>query len=134
MFIRFELFVSDLSRSVKFYERVLNFARKGEQGTHSGYIAVVNGDVHLGLAAFDLLPRGHHFRQVPVDRYGVGVEIVLEVENLEQYEQRARRTGAISEPLQRRPWGLSDFRVVDPDGYYIRVTQQSSDPPPVTRV
>jgi uncharacterized glyoxalase superfamily protein PhnB len=26
------------------------------------------------------------------------------------------------EPLRERPWGLRDFRVVDPDGYYLRIT------------
>jgi lactoylglutathione lyase len=24
--------------------------------------------------------------------------------------------------LREQPWGLHDFRVVDPDGYYLRVT------------
>jgi hypothetical protein len=28
----------------------------------------------------------------------------------------------LAEPLTDRPWGLRDFRVVDPDGYYLRVT------------
>jgi hypothetical protein len=28
----------------------------------------------------------------------------------------------ISEPLQLRPWGLYDFRLTDPDGYYLRIT------------
>lgn len=26
------------------------------------------------------------------------------------------------EALSDRPWGLLDFRVADPDGYYVRVT------------
>jgi lactoylglutathione lyase len=26
------------------------------------------------------------------------------------------------ELLCDRPWGLRDFRVVDPDGYYLRIT------------
>jgi len=29
----------------------------------------------------------------------------------------------VAEPLQRRRWGLRDFRITDPDGYYLRVTQ-----------
>jgi lactoylglutathione lyase len=28
----------------------------------------------------------------------------------------------IAEPLQDRPWGLRDFRLLDPDDYYLRVT------------
>ncbi len=28
------------------------------------------------------------------------------------------------EPLLVRPWGLTDFRVADPDGYYLRITSR----------
>jgi lactoylglutathione lyase len=28
----------------------------------------------------------------------------------------------IAEPIAERPWGLRDFRLADPDGYYWRVT------------
>lgn len=27
--------------------------------------------------------------------------------------------------LVTQPWGLTDFRLVDPDGYYVRVTNLS---------
>jgi hypothetical protein len=36
-------------------------------------------------------------------------------------EPRARR-GALAETMRERPWGLRDFRVVDPDGYHLRIT------------
>lgn len=90
------------------------------------YAAIVNGRVRIGLAAFGLLPERHYFREGAAGRRGVGVEVVLEVIDLAGYEQRARSAKAIFEPLQRRPWGLEDFRVIDPDGYYIRVTQPTS--------
>jgi len=28
----------------------------------------------------------------------------------------------LAEDLQQRPWGLIDFRLHDPDGYYLRIT------------
>ncbi len=28
----------------------------------------------------------------------------------------------MTEHMRDRPWGLRDFRVVDPDGYYLRLT------------
>jgi uncharacterized glyoxalase superfamily protein PhnB len=31
----------------------------------------------------------------------------------------------ISEPLRERPWGLRDFQVIDPDGYYLRITSRA---------
>lgn len=30
---------------------------------------------------------------------------------------------SLAEDLTRRPWGLVDFRLLDPDGYYLRVTE-----------
>jgi uncharacterized glyoxalase superfamily protein PhnB len=33
-----------------------------------------------------------------------------------------RATGVEATPLQDQPWGLRDFRVVDPEGYYLRFT------------
>jgi hypothetical protein len=28
----------------------------------------------------------------------------------------------LTEELQDRPWGLKDFRILDPAGYYLRIT------------
>jgi lactoylglutathione lyase len=51
------------------------------------------------------------------------VEIVIEVENVDSALQAVLRAGVREvEPLRERPWGLPDFRIVDPDGYYLRIT------------
>ena len=48
-----------------------------------------------------------------------GVEIVLEVAELD----RVRRAGRpIAVGLASRPWGQRDFRLLDPSGYYVRIT------------
>jgi catechol 2,3-dioxygenase-like lactoylglutathione lyase family enzyme len=31
---------------------------------------------------------------------------------------------SLAGPLQQRSWGLTDFRVHDPDGHYIRITNR----------
>ena len=31
----------------------------------------------------------------------------------------------ITEDLRDRPWGLRDFRVLDPAGYYLRITDRA---------
>lgn len=39
--------------------------------------------------------------------------------------QRVRSEGwPRSAELRRQPWGLTDFRLLDPDGYYWRVTSR----------
>ncbi len=34
----------------------------------------------------------------------------------------AMSQGGRVESLTARPWGQTDFRLIDPDGYYVRVT------------
>jgi lactoylglutathione lyase len=51
------------------------------------------------------------------------VEIVLEVPDVDAAYEQARSAGAeIAERPRLQPWGLRDFRLADPDGYYVRVT------------
>jgi uncharacterized glyoxalase superfamily protein PhnB len=52
------------------------------------------------------------------------VELVLEVDDLEAEHQRVRAAWPLEEDLQERPWGLRDFRVLDPSGYYLRITNR----------
>ena len=52
-----------------------------------------------------------------------GVEIVLEVADVEAERERVRRAEwPIEEDITRQPWGLRDFRLLDPSGYYVRLT------------
>jgi lactoylglutathione lyase len=121
--MRFELFVRDKSLSLDFYEQVLGFSLKPPATRSSSYAQVVNGKVQIGLCDVDSLAANHYFRTIAGDHPGLGVEIVFEVSDLAGYERRAQLAGAIYEPLRFRPWGRRDFRLVDPDGYYIRVTE-----------
>jgi catechol 2,3-dioxygenase-like lactoylglutathione lyase family enzyme len=124
MRFRLELFVEDLDTSVAFYERALGFrvARREPE-----YASLRRGDAELGLAPITKLPvggAGPGFTQERVARdRGAGVEIVLEVEDLAAAADVVERAGVgLVEPPRERPWGLRDFRLADPDGYYLRVT------------
>ena len=66
-------------------------------------------------AAHRVTPRADGPRQV---------ELVLEVDDLEAARARVLDSGwALDEDLTARPWGLTDFRLLDPSGYYWRVTE-----------
>jgi uncharacterized glyoxalase superfamily protein PhnB len=57
----------------------------------------------------------------------VGVELVLEVDDVDDELERVRMSGwPIAEQLQERPWGLRDFRLIDPSGYYLRLTNRAA--------
>ena len=127
--VRFELFVDDVERSVAFYAAAL--ALQPPPGFDPrGYVPVSAGPVRIGLQLASALPADHHFRPAHfAGPRGVGVEIVIEVDDVDAAFGRARDAalahGGQVEPLAARPWGQTDFRLIDPDGYYVRVTSRS---------
>jgi lactoylglutathione lyase len=119
--LRLELFVADVAASVAFYRDVLGFTVEREE---PDYVPMRLGDVRIAIGAQSGLPPGHHFGPEALGRQkGVGVEIVIEVDDILACHQLAVESGyPLSRSLTGQPWGLTDFRVVDPDGYYVRVT------------
>ncbi len=126
MRLRMELFVDDLDVSVAFYRDVLGFHVLRGAGD---YVSLRHGAVVLGLGPVAKLPEqadgpGFTRQRLRIDK-GAGVEIVLEVDGVQELSalyEHCQAHSTVVEPLQRRPWGLQDFRLVDPDGYYLRVT------------
>jgi lactoylglutathione lyase len=48
---------------------------------------------------------------------------VLEVDDIAAERDRVVAAGwPLEEDLQDRPWGLTDFRILDSAGYYLRIT------------
>lgn len=116
--LRCELFPVDLDRAVEFYVGVLAFhVVRDERHSDAPYVALERGQVRLGLAQRpDVVDRGA--RRPPV-----GVELVMEVDDLSADRQRIGLAGwPLVEDLTPRPWGLTDFRFLDPDGFYWRIT------------
>ena|SRR5437867_3926695 len=124
MTLRMELFVNNLAVSSDFYCRILGFEKEKES---ERYIAVKSGNAILGLGLLSKLSSNHPLRpKSPYERVGGGVEIVLEIDDIETYYQRiVSEKYPIQEPLQQRSWGLTDFRIIDPDGYYLRITSKN---------
>ena len=123
MSLRFEVFVADLDETVDFYARVLGFAvAKDERGGTAPYVALERDLVHVGaVPALEQVPAA---RRLPP----TGVELVLEVDDLAHEVARIAATGwPLHEGLTRRPWGLVDVRLLDPDGHYLRVTGRAGD-------
>ena len=115
MGLRLELFVQDMDASVDFYRRALGFDLLRRD---PAYASLRSDTATIGL--------GPASGQAAEETRGLGVETVLEVDGVQAYEERVRASGyRVSEPLSDRPWGLTDFRVYDPDGYYLRITSKS---------
>jgi catechol 2,3-dioxygenase-like lactoylglutathione lyase family enzyme len=121
MAFRLELFITDLAASVDFYSRVLKF-KIGKQEA-DGYTPLTNGQVSLSLNLHASLPGDHPIKAVTNERLGRGIEIVLEVDDIHaMYQHVIAQNWPLSSELAYRPWGKPDFRLLDPDGYYWRIT------------
>jgi lactoylglutathione lyase len=113
--LRLEIFPADLDRTVAFYER-LGFELVRLDDGPPRYAALRLGDVRVGAAEAPAVD--------PTRRaYPAGTEIVIEVDDLDELRERVVSAGIdLVEDVQERPWGLTDFRLTDPDGYYYRFT------------
>jgi len=120
--LRCEIFPPDLDPTVDFYTRVLRFTLDcDERHTDSPYIDLRRGEVLLGAASRDVAVARDQ-RRPPT-----GVELVLEVEDVLTELNHVRRQGwPLEEDLVAQPWGLRDFRVLDPSGYYLRITERTA--------
>ena len=48
----------------------------------------------------------------------------LRSDDLDDYYDRVINAGwPAEEPMTQRPWGARDFRLTDPSGYYLRLTE-----------
>jgi lactoylglutathione lyase len=125
MTLRCEIFAADLDAEVDFYTRVLRFGiTKDERALPIGYVAMTRGAVRIGVARRPV--EGSAERRPPV-----GVEVVLEVDDVAGERDQVVAAGwQPREELQDRPWGLTDFRLVDPAGYYLRITNRETTSSP----
>ena len=122
--LRIELFTDALAASLDFYRRVLGFEKEAERP--GGYTPLSKGSARIALNRLSDLGRDHPIRPVARERPGRGVEIVLEVDDIEaMYRHVLSEKWPRSAELTRQPWGLTDFRVSDPDGYYWRITSRA---------
>src|SRR5918998_4883839 len=114
MRLRLELFVKDIDASIGFYTKVLGFEVLREHP--SDYASLRCGGVTLGIGPISKLPEegGYFTREIASLRRGLGAEIVLEVDDVDEWYRRVVASGhPVLEPPQMRPWGMKDFRIVD---------------------
>ncbi len=121
MHLHIEFFVEDLARSRDFYTAILGFSVVREKA--DGFTELNRGAATVAINDHRILHPDHPTRPAAGERIGKGVEVVLVTDSLREVYDHVRASGwPISTPLTDQPWGMTDFRIVDPDGIYIRVT------------
>jgi len=84
---------------------------------------LVRGGATIALNDRKILNVDHPARHAAGESVGKRVEVVLVTERLRQdYDHVLASAWPVSTPITKQPWGMTDFRIVDPDGIYIRVT------------
>lgn len=126
-----EIFPSDLQRCIDFYTRILRFELARHE-PEDGYAYFVRDAVRIGAAVKDTdeYPDAAKDPQARflLRNWLTCAELVLEVDDLEA--ERAHVVGVASDAaaitdIVLQEWGLRDFRLRDPDGYYIRITEHA---------
>ncbi len=84
-------------------------------------MSIKRGSVQVG-AARRAVKAAHSARRPPA-----GAELVLEVEDVAGERDRVVAAGwPLDTDFRERPWGLTDFRILDPAGYYLRITGRAA--------
>jgi catechol 2,3-dioxygenase-like lactoylglutathione lyase family enzyme len=119
---KLELFVRDPVASTRFYA-TLGFEVTDEHP--DGYTTLMNGATVVSLSpATSWLPASVlEFLRTPP----IGTEIVLYARRLRAVRDALVAAGYAPGAIERRPWGREDFRVHDPAGYYVRITEPPTD-------
>lgn len=126
--LQLELHVPDFDLVKRFYG-LLGFKvvweHKPEQD--KGYLVLENdaGCIINFWSGTDAIYDQTYFKRFDRQtKRGFGVEIVVPTkQNLQVLQESLQNSGVnIVERLKKRPWGLDDFRIEDPYGYYLRIT------------
>jgi lactoylglutathione lyase len=111
--LRLEIFPSNLERCLAFYIDTLQFTMRKRK---DNYAFFARGNIFLaaiGVPTEETLEEKEAYR-----RPTKGLEIVFEVDDLEAERDRIVAHGfKLDADIAKQEWGLTDFRVVDPDGY-----------------
>ena len=121
-----ELHVPDFQKAKKFYKQLgfkVVWERKPEG--EKGYLVMKKENNILcfwpGNANVWNQP---YFRNFPKNtKRGYAVELVIIDNNIEELYKKCKKFAKIAGDLRLKPWGLKDFRIEDPFGFYLRITE-----------
>jgi lactoylglutathione lyase len=123
-----ELHVPDFKAVKEFYSK-LGFRKVWEYPPkeQSGYLVMKREKSIIAFFCGNSQVYNHpYFRKFPKKTpRGFGVEIAVYISDQpieKYYESVIKKIGKkyIVEELKTKPWGLKDFRITDPFGYYLR--------------
>ena len=117
-----ELHVPDFRKAIEFYRR-LGFKLLWRT---EDYLVMKRKRSVLNFYGGSRKVYSHsYFRRFKkTTKCGYGVEIIIPVDRVERIYKGVRKFAKIVQPLQLKKWGRRDFRIVDPFGFYLRITER----------
>ncbi|MBI4157533.1 VOC family protein, partial [Candidatus Woesebacteria bacterium] len=93
MTARFELFSEDTAKTIDFYTKILGFT-KIKSNLERDHHELKRDSVQINIGSIYKLRGEHYFRpQIENDRKGLGVEIVLEVDDIHFLYKQVQESG-----------------------------------------
>ncbi len=117
-----ELHVPDFKRAIEFYSK-LGF--KPLWRTEDYLVMKRKRSVLNFYGGSEKVYRHSYFGRFRKNtKCGYGVEIIIPVDRVEHLYKNVMKFARIVQPLQLKKWGRRDFRIVDPFGFYLRITER----------
>lgn len=126
-----ELHVPDFEKVKDFYGK-LGFKQVWERipKNREGYLVMKRGDSILAFYCGNEEVYSHiYFKRFSKDTprgYGTEIAIYLSDIDIEKYYKEISEKIDkifIAQPLEIKPWGTKDFRLIDPFGYYLCIRE-----------
>jgi lactoylglutathione lyase len=119
-FVFVELYVPDPAYYVRLFHGALGFDVVRDEGD---FVELRSSRGLILLNRFDDPDPGHPFEHYRRGPCGLGVEIGIFSDDLEASWQKARLVeGCQVSAIVRQEWGMTDYRILTPHGYYLRIT------------
>ena len=116
-----ELHVPDFAPVLEFYSR-LGFVIAFRE---ESYLVLRRGESVLNFygGSLEIYRHSYFSRYAEDTKRGFGVEIVIFDLDVRALYESVEQELKVVTPLKLRPWGKWDFRLEDPFGYYLRVSE-----------
>jgi catechol 2,3-dioxygenase-like lactoylglutathione lyase family enzyme len=119
-----ELYVQDVQHNIRFFTEALNFKLIRDEGDFA--------ELHLGTSILLLNGyagdvEGHYFfNKIDSQSNGIGVEIGIVVKDIYSVHKKIKAFGSFKSitEIKKQDWGMTDFRLVTMDNYYLRITMR----------
>ena len=118
-----ELFVDDFQKAINFY-KLLGF----KPSIKSDYLVMKKDDDTIRFYKGNKTNYTHpYFGRFPKKtKKGYAVEIVIFVDDVKVLYKKIHKQVKVVQDLEKKRWGAWDFRVEDPFGFYLRITNPDS--------